>query len=567
MKIGIAVICRYSSSRLPGKILKEIKGRTVLGHIVDRIRRCSQNYSLVIATSSEPSDDAISEYCKRSGLNCFRGSLEDVAGRLLVCAVHHSWDFVVRINGDNLFTDWGSLNDMLAVTETNIFDFITNVPGRTFPYGMSIEILRVSFFKTIIEKYNKVEYKEHVTSWLYDNPDVGKRYIYINNKCPEAKGLNLALDTEEDFSRFTDIITRMDKAPFSYDLMAINRLATTPKQHNPWKGNYGPLLIAEIGGNHEGDFTVAKDMAQKAIATGVDYVKFQLYRGDTIVSSVESPDRHIHFQKFELSREQHVELAQLCHDEGVGYLASVWDLDMLDWVDPFLKCYKIGSGDLTAWPIIEEFVRRKKPIILSTGLATMDEVMQTVNWVQSLDERYKDPNWLCLLQCTSMYPIAESDANLRVMDSLRQATGLSVGYSDHTENGLALRTAAAMGADVLEFHFTDKRAGKVFRDHKVSLEPDEVLALQKDLTSIKNLIGSQFKMPQDIELSEGHVVSFRRGTYFKRNISSGEVIQEKDLVYLRPNHGLDVRDYYLVIGKTTANYMPALRKIELSNVI
>lgn len=561
MKIGIAIVCRFASQRLPGKILHEIHGRTVLGHIVVRLRRGCLGYPIVVATSLESSDDQIAAYCRRSGLACFRGPLDDVAGRLLACAEHYGWDYVVRINGDNLFADPALLHSMLAVAQMDTFDLITNVPGRTFPYGMSIEILRTSFYRTVLANLTDKRHREHVTSWLYENEDVGRRHVVVNQECPEAAGMQLALDTEEDMARYTAMFARMDRHPATYTLPEIVRLASQSEQPNTWQGKYGPLLIAEIGGNHEGNFDVARSLASQAIGTGADYVKFQLYRGDTLVSPVESPDRNKHFKKFELTRDQHVELARMCRDAGIGYLASVWDLEMLEWIDPYLDVYKIGSGDLTAWPMLRAFAKRGKPIILSTGLATLDEVMQAVARIQAVDRRYCQPQWLCLLQCTSMYPIAESEANLRVMETLRQATGVAVGYSDHTETGVALLTAAAMGADVLEFHFTDSREGKVFRDHKVSLTPDEVKALQDDLLRIQTVRGSNVKLPQPSEIEQGHVTSFRRGVYLNRSIAQGVRIRPEDVITLRPHHGLDARDAELLPGMTARTDLGAYQSL------
>ncbi len=541
MKIGIIILCRYNSGRLPGKVLREICGRSVLGHIVDRLKWGADTYPIIVATSNEVHDDPIVRFCRYSDIPCFRGSLQDVSGRFAACAENWGLDYAVRINGDNLFADPDTLRAMLAIAQTGMYDLITNVPGRTFPYGMSIEILRTSFYRYTLAQQSVAD-REHVTAWLYGNESIGKRYHYFNWRCPEATGLQLALDTAEDFERLTGIVERMDRQPASYSLKEIARLAIRGQTTNPWKGRYGPLLIAEIGGNHEGDFEVAKELARQAISTKADFVKFQLYRGDTLVSPYESPDRNAHFKKFELTKEQHIELAQMCQAGGVGYMASVWDLEMLEWIDPYMPIYKIGSGDLTAWPIVREFAHRGKPIILSTGLSTLDEVMQTVAQIQAVDTRYHDPDWLCLLQCTSMYPIPAEDANLRVMDTLKEATGLAIGYSDHTEGSSALRTAAAMGAQVLEFHFTNSREGKIFRDHKLSLTVAEVLALQKDLKEIEALRGRRIKLPQPIEIEQGHVTSFRRSTYLSRSIKAGEMIQKKDLVYLRPNCGVDARD-------------------------
>lgn len=342
----------------------------------------------------------------------------------------------------------------------------------------------------------------------------------------------------------------MDKYPSNYKfkevLIHANKIG---KIDDNWRGKNGPLLIAEIGGNHEGDFEKAKELTIKAISTGVDFIKFQLYKGDTLVSSIENKDRNKHFKRFELTRSQHIQLAQMCLDADIGYMASVWDLSMFKWINKYLKIIKIGSGDLTAWPLIKEFAKTGKPIILSVGLSTLDEILQTVSFIQSNNENYYDPKNLCLLQCTSMYPIELSEANLNVMKTLESSTNLSVGYSDHTIGTKALEIAASMGAKVLEFHFTDKREGKEFRDHKVSLTPDEVLSLKESLREIASLKGDFEKVPLKVEIDEGHVISFRRGAYLNKDINKGEIIEKNSISFLRPNKGVDSRDAEILIGK------------------
>jgi N-acetylneuraminate synthase/N,N'-diacetyllegionaminate synthase len=327
-----------------------------------------------------------------------------------------------------------------------------------------------------------------------------------------------------------------------------------------WQGKHGPLLIAEIGGNHEGDFAYAKRLTQLAIESDVDYIKYQLYSGDTLVSRVENPIRNKHFKKFELSQGQYIELAKMCNAAGIGFMASVWDTDYISWIDDYMPIYKIGSGDLTAYPVLKKIAALKKPIILSTGLASMDDVLGTVAYIQSLDALYKDPNFLSVLQCTSMYPIPYEDANLSVMQSFAEATNLPIGYSDHTEGCKALEIAVAMGAQILEFHFTDSREGKEFRDHKVSLTRDEVLALIEDIKNIYKLRGHSEKNPLPIEGE--HPITFRRAVYPLHDIPAGTVIEEKHLTTLRPLHGIDARDFEKLLGKRTNFDLKAHQKLE-----
>ncbi len=320
--------------------------------------------------------------------------------------------------------------------------------------------------------------------------------------------------------------------------------------NSPFIGKYGPLLIAEIGGNHEGDFEQAKKLTSLAIQTDVDFVKFQIYTGDTLVSTVESPDRNKHFKKFELTQEQHRYLAEMILDAGLSYTSSVWDIDAMAWIDEFISIYKIGSGDLTAYPVLKKTAERGKPMILSTGLSTEKEVLDSIAYIQQINPVYKDKNMLAVLQCTSMYPIGPGDAHLNVMNSLKAKTGLTIGYSDHTEGSKALYYAAAMGAEVLEFHFTDNRDGKQFRDHKVSLTPGEVKALIEEVKLIRVYKGDTLKKPLPIELDNQHEVSFRRAVYPSRDIKAGEVLSEENLTVLRPNHGIDARYFQQVLGKT-----------------
>ena len=323
-----------------------------------------------------------------------------------------------------------------------------------------------------------------------------------------------------------------------------------------------PYLIAEIGGNHEGDFEYALKLTDLALQSGADAVKFQIYTGDTLVSSVESPQRNQHFKKFELTNEQHIQLAKKVIDAGKDYSASVWDVDALEWIDPYMSFYKIGSGDLTAYPVLNVTAKKRKPMVISTGLASEAEVIHTVEYIESLDEFYKKPENLSVLQCTSMYPIADSDANLSVMHRFKELFDHPIGYSDHTEGTAALETAVAMGAEILEFHFTDSRENRSFRDHKVSLTCDEVLQLKEKIKQIKAFQGSPTKMPLGIEIDNEHDVTFRRAVYPNRDLLNGEVLKASDLTVLRPCHGIDARDFDKVVGKKLLQDVGKHQKLE-----
>jgi N-acetylneuraminate synthase/N,N'-diacetyllegionaminate synthase len=327
---------------------------------------------------------------------------------------------------------------------------------------------------------------------------------------------------------------------------------------NTFSGPHGPLLVAEIGGNHEGDFDAALRLADLAIDAGADAVKFQIYYGDTLVSSVESPDRNAHFKRFELSPDEHLAIAARVADAGRHYVASVWDVDAFEWIDPVVAAYKVGSGDLTAPLFLAAAAKTGKPVILSTGLSEMAEVVWAVDAVRAANPRYRERSMLAVLQCTSMYPIGAADARLSVMQKFAELD-VAIGYSDHTIGGRALEVAAAMGAEVLEFHFTDVKEGRSFRDHQLSLDAADLADLIARLDEIRVLKGAPVKEPLDIEISNDHVRTFRRAVYPSRDVAAGEVLDSENLCVLRPNDGIDARDYQRLLGRRATR---ALRRHE-----
>jgi len=333
-----------------------------------------------------------------------------------------------------------------------------------------------------------------------------------------------------------------------------------------WHGKHGPYLIAEIGGNHEGDFNYARDLTSLACESGIDAVKFQIYTGESLVSKVESPDRYSHFQKFQFTPDQYITLAELCRKKGVTFAASVWDVKAFSWIDPYLKFYKIGSGDLTAYPLIKKIALLGKPIILSTGLAKFEEIKESVSYIRAHNKCYKRTDFLALLQCTSMYPIPDEDANLNIIDLFREQFEITVGYSDHTEGSLAVETAVTMGAEIIEIHFTDTRQGKTFRDHKVSFTPSEIKKLIKKIVKIKKLQGSKIKAPTVSEINSNHIQTFRRSIYAAEVLEPGCVLTEKNTVILRPCTGIDARKYDEILGRKVTQKIEKFGKIKFDSL-
>lgn len=225
MKVGVVVLSRYSSSRLPGKALIEINRKPILMYIIERLREVFESSQLIIATSTDDSDNPIAGFANAHGIDCYRGSLENVSERFLEAAIKKSFDYVIRINGDNIFLDIPTLREMLDLLNDKPVDFLSNVKDRTFPKGMSIEIVNVNFYKEKLSDIeNNSEYREHVTLYFYENPDQGDYYFHYNLKYPQLAGIQLALDTKDDLIRTESIIKHFDKPHWKYNMEEIGNI-------------------------------------------------------------------------------------------------------------------------------------------------------------------------------------------------------------------------------------------------------------------------------------------------------------------------------------------------------
>lgn len=224
MKVGIIVICRFNSSRLSGKILKEINGKPLLSYILERLQQSNYHENIVIATSNELTDQPIVKYCQKNDIPYFRGDLINVSQRFAECMQHFNFDYGVRINGDNIFTDAKLVDKAIDLALENNYDFVSNVKGRTFPTGMSVEVVSSEFYQQQIQNFKDESHLEHVTLYFYENENAGKFHFFTNEEMEEAKGLKMAVDTQNDFNFVSSIIKKMEKPHFSYDWKAITKI-------------------------------------------------------------------------------------------------------------------------------------------------------------------------------------------------------------------------------------------------------------------------------------------------------------------------------------------------------
>lgn len=225
-KVGVVILSRFSSKRLPGKALLEIEGKPILKYILERVLKVVDRNNVVIATSYEHTDDAIENFSKIEGIDCYRGSLTNVSRRFFEAAKSKKFDYAIRINGDNIFVEIPLLQKVVHLSETGIYKFISNVYKRTFPKGMSVEAVKVSFYEECLPKIELDErYNEHVTLYLYKQlPDENFHFIY-NHDLPEAGGIQFALDTKKDLIRVSKIISMFKKSHTNYNLKEIFKIS------------------------------------------------------------------------------------------------------------------------------------------------------------------------------------------------------------------------------------------------------------------------------------------------------------------------------------------------------
>lgn len=330
------------------------------------------------------------------------------------------------------------------------------------------------------------------------------------------------------------------------------------------------FIIAEAGVNHNGDEALALELVDIAAACGADAVKFQTFRADKLVRpgadkaeyqkrQTGAGDQHSMLRQLEMSEDLHHKLVARCQSAGVEFMSTPFDEEAADFLVALgMRRIKIPSGEITNHPFLAHLARKNLPLILSTGMASLEEVLEAVNVIGAtrvacgLDSPLE--KCLTILHCTSNYPANPADVNLRAMSTISAATGLPIGYSDHTA-GIAVATAAvALGATVIEKHFT-RDCTLAGPDHRASLEPSGLTAMIGQVREIELALGSAEKVPTAAELPVRALV--RRSVTLARPVTVGQELERADLVLLRPGNGIAPKALEEVIGRRLRNNLPA----------
>lgn len=306
-------------------------------------------------------------------------------------------------------------------------------------------------------------------------------------------------------------------------------------------------VIAEIGVNHEGSFEKAKSLLVLAAESGADFVKFQSYTPERYASA-SNLERLKRVSKFALTEGQFKELSGLAVDTGVGFLSTPLTEDWVEELKPLVSAFKIASGDLTFKPVIQEAARSGKPLLISTGGATLDEIDQAVEWVRQevSEENLKEK--LTLMHCVSAYPTPIEEANVLSIPFLRERYNLNIGYSNHVMGVEASLAAVSLGASVVEVHFTDQKEGREFRDHALSFDPHDLKTFISMANKIKVSLGAFGKEPQPCE-KEG-IDLMRKGVVAAKDLRSGDTLTLENLMFARPATGFKSSEIEKLIGKT-----------------
>ena len=317
---------------------------------------------------------------------------------------------------------------------------------------------------------------------------------------------------------------------------------------------YPCFIIAEAGVNHNGDVSLAKEMVDKAVEAGVDAIKFQTFKSEKLVTKYASMAKYQKenigeedsqfnmLKKLELSFEEFIELKDYCNDKNIIFMSTPFDIESAEFLNSMgMEAFKISSGDLTNIPMLEYIANFNKPIILSSGMSVIGEIEDAL-----ISLRNRGVENVAVLHCTSNYPAPLDSVNLKAMNTIKNTFNILGGYSDHTKGITIPIAAAALGANIIEKHFTMDKSMEG-PDHKASLNPQELKIMVEEIRKVEISLGSGIKMFSESEIDTMKVA--RKSIVTARDIKCGEVIELDDLDYKRPGNGLPPKYYKEIIGK------------------
>ena len=317
------------------------------------------------------------------------------------------------------------------------------------------------------------------------------------------------------------------------------------------------IIIAEAGVNHNGSIELAKQLVDKAVDAGVDYIKFQTFKASKLVTKAakqaeyqqknigkKGDSQYQMLKKIELSPEDHKILIAYCKEKGIRFFSTAFDFDSIDFLHSLdLKLWKIPSGEITNYPYIKKIAQFGAPVILSTGMCEMEDISAAMNTLLKFGVKREQ---ITILHCNTEYPTPYEDVNLKAMISIKDEFKVDVGYSDHTKGIEVPIAAVALGATVIEKHFTLDR-NMEGPDHKASLEPNELKAMVNAIRNIEQALGGD-GVKHVSESERKNIAIARKSIVAAKNIKKGELLTEGNLTVKRPGTGISPMRWEEIIG-------------------
>lgn len=335
------------------------------------------------------------------------------------------------------------------------------------------------------------------------------------------------------------------------------------------------IIIAEAGVNHNGDIGIAKKLIDAAVDAGVDYVKFQTFKADSLVSKSAkkaeyqninlndgNDSQYAMLKNLELSHENHLELMSYCSERNIKFFSTAFDVEGVNYLNDLgLSFFKIPSGEITNYPYLRAIALCRKPVIMSTGMCSEAEIKNALDVLLKFGLKKEI---ISILHCNTEYPTPMKDVNLKAMLSIKETFEVQIGYSDHTLGIEVPIAAVAIGARIIEKHFTLDRT-LPGPDHIASLEPQELKEMVKAIRNIELAIsGDGKKIASESETKNISIA--RKSIFINKKLPKGHIITEDDIISLRPGDGISPMDWESVIGKTLLKNKEEFDKLLLSDI-
>lgn len=565
MRIRAIVQARMLSQRLRGKSLMAVAGSPLLYRVVNSIKKISFIQEIMVATTRAEADDPIAAAAMHLGVDIFRGDSMNVLKRFKDASADlEEEDIVIRFTADNPIYYEGITEQAFDLHLSANADY-THIEGLSHivPEFIKVRALREAN-AVALDDFDR----EHVTPFFRKNQELFKVQSLPSNFAGLRDELDqyLTIDTQEDLDRFEKMIHALGlDVESNIDFTKVYNYLSTAEHIDPstsgkkvklgkaWVGEGFPtFIIAEIGQNHNGSMDNARKLIDMAVRCGSDAVKFQKRDIPSELTKAafervyDSPNSFGHTYGehrlfLEFDEEQHKTLKEYANAQGITYFCTPCDVPSVEMMERIgVPFYKVASRDLTNIPALEAMAKTGKPIIISTGMASLQDIDE------ALEVLGRDREDIIILQCISQYPADLEKVNLKVMDTLRERYKKIVGFSDHTTGVIASVTASILGAAVIEKHITLSRAMKG-SDQAGSLEETGLRLMIKYIREASKTLGDGQKIVDPATTSAK--IKLARSITSKLPIKQGTKLTESMICLKSPGDGLIWRDRHCLLGK------------------